>query len=95
MSSKPSIGASSGNINTMLMNQAPSNPTQHDRYNHQKDNLPSKEGTGDRQKRKRDFSKVIDIAHKALNTSQMINYDTNNLNFANENHPNSTQQNSL
>jgi hypothetical protein len=54
-------------------------------------------GTGERQKRKRDFSKVIDIAHKALNNSQTINYDSN-MNFGNaalENIPSSTQQSSL
>ena len=59
-------------------------------------NLPTKEGTQERQKRKRDFSKVIDIAHKALNISQTISYDSN-VGFANsgiDTHPSSTLQSS-
>ena len=50
-----------------------------DRYAQKDLNLPQKEGANERQKRKRDFSKVIDIAHKALHASQIqtIEYSAN------------------
>lgn len=65
---KPSIGSATNNQIQSLLNSIPTSTTQNDRYL-QNDSLPPKDGTQERQKRKRDFSKVIDIAHKALNTS--------------------------
>jgi len=40
-------------------------------------------GNQERQKRKRDFSKVIDIAHKALSSSQTISHDMSGQNHNN------------